>query len=179
MHQWLCKHLPSASNRVSHPKLTPHPYPGQSSARGTTDMSTLDVLQVLQGNPLLRLVVFILNLLGWTSLTALLITVNFSEKIRRHTVFINFLCTWCYIQVMASLCACSFLTMVMKYTMRVGDIRGLASFSLVASYTAQSQSPGSSSHAMGSTDELTDLAIGLFETTLRDVLWMMSVASHL
>ena len=42
----------------------------------------------------LRLQMFILDLLGWIALTALLITTHFSERVQRHAVFINFLCTW-------------------------------------------------------------------------------------
>lgn len=42
----------------------------------------------------LRLQMFILDLLGWIALTALLVTLHFSDRVQRHSVFINFVCTW-------------------------------------------------------------------------------------
>lgn len=57
-------------------------------------MVLLDDLYVLLCSSSLRKETLVLDLLGWISFTTLLITVSLSDKIHRHSVFINFLCTW-------------------------------------------------------------------------------------
>jgi hypothetical protein len=57
-------------------------------------MGLMDSLQLLDGNTSLTIQIFILDLLGWMALSTLLITIHFSERVHRHPVFMNFLCTW-------------------------------------------------------------------------------------
>jgi hypothetical protein len=41
-----------------------------------------------------QIVALVLLLLGLVLLAALLLTVNLSERVNRHPVFVNFLCAW-------------------------------------------------------------------------------------